>query len=118
MTESKVGVTEIKNLVSFVIAMVHGSVASLKDGKLSFMDIFNFFGAIMAAGPALRHLNELKGEIMDLDQAEKDMLCKHVRDTLTLEDKVVEDYVEKALCLIVSCLDFLPLTDSSAPAAK
>jgi len=114
MTESKVGVDEIKNLVTFVIQVLHGSVASLKDGKLSFLDIFNFFGAIMAAGPALRHLGELKAEIVDLDQKEKEMLCQYVRDTVKLDDKVVEDYVEKAICLIVSCLDFLPLTDAAA----
>lgn len=117
--DPKVGVGEIKNLVAFAVAVVHGSVASMKDGKISFMDIFNFFGAIMAAGPALRNIGSLKAEIIDLDEAEKEMLCQYVRDSVKLDDKLVEDYVEKALCLVVSILDFLPLAEAPVkPADK
>jgi hypothetical protein len=106
--DAKVGVQEIKNLLAFVIALVQGGEASLADGKISFMDIFNFFQAIISGASAVKHLDHLKDELENITADHKVELCEFVSTKLVMNDKVIEECVDKALCLIISLLDFIP----------
>lgn len=108
MSEQK-GVGELKEVLVFVVALIQAVVESVEDGKVGLTDLLKFFKAFRKAGPAFKGISNVRAEIKDLSDAEKDELSKYVADELKISNAVIEAYIEQALALVISLLDLLPL---------
>ncbi len=94
-----VGIENLKNFVGFGLKMGNAGGLALADGKIDFSD-FNHFLAPMSALPAaVQALDDLKGEITDLDEAERKELHQYVIDEFDIPNDKVERLIEKSLTL-------------------
>ncbi len=105
----KRGVSELKDLLAFVLALLAASFDALADGKIGISDALRFLSALRKIGPALKGLTEIRAELADLTEAEKQELVAYIAGEFNIENNTVEQYIEQALALVVSLLDFLPL---------
>lgn len=109
MSEEKKGIKELSELTSFVVALAQAVGSSIEDGKVGIGDIFKFFGVLMKAGPAFKNLSELRAEIADLSEAEKEVIRKMIEKDLDLENDTLEGYIEQAIEAAISLLDLIPV---------
>lgn len=93
----KLGMTETKELVSFILSLGNGIGASLEDGKIGVSDVSNFFGAMTLAGPALSGVNAIPGELSDMDDAEKEDLLAFVNEKFDIPQDNIEASIERSL---------------------
>lgn len=66
----KYGIKETKELALFGFAVAKGIKASLADGKLSILDVFNFRGALKASEDAFAGIEKVPSELLDLSPEE------------------------------------------------
>lgn len=103
----KHGLKETKELVRFVLSLAEATVGSLDDGKIGLTDAMRFFGCLKLAGPALKGLADMKDEIMDLSENEKQELIKFINDEFDLKNDMIEKIVEQSLAGLICLVDIL-----------
>ncbi len=106
MSEER-GIKELKEMVGFVVSIAEAVVGSLEDGKISFRDMFRLFGALKKAGPAIKGMGEMRLEIKDLSQAEKQELQDYVATEFDIENDILEGYIEQAMQAALLILDLI-----------
>jgi hypothetical protein len=104
-----IGIQNLRELLSFIIAVICAAADAAADGKIQVSDLFKFFSALKKAPAALKGLNEMKAEIEDITPAEKEELCLQLAKELDLDNDVIEAYIEQALSLALSLIDLIPL---------
>lgn len=103
----KFGIQETKDLAKCGIELGEGFAVSLKDGKMSFSDLTNFFGAVYAAPAAISGISQVPAELKDLDEAEKAELVQFVCDEFSIPQADAEVKIEKGLKLGVAIAEYV-----------
>lgn len=104
MSENKVEVSskDLKEVVSFVIAMGTGIEKSLKeDGQLTISDLPNLFPALFKIMPAIEGLENVPVYIKAMNKEEADEIFEYVKTELELESDQVEGFIEDAVRVIL-----------------
>jgi hypothetical protein len=91
------GIKETKDIVTLGASLSEAVYHSLKDGRVSFGDYVNFIPVLGDLLPALGGIEEIPGEIVDLDEAEMDELKLHFKSEFDIPDDLIEEFVENAL---------------------
>ena len=92
----KFGVENLKEVLNAGIALGVGLDKSLSDdGKITWMEYFNFTGVITKLPAAINDIGLVPKEVKDLDAEEKQEIVDFVADKLDLEDDNLEAQVEK-----------------------
>lgn len=107
MAQEKQGIKELKELTSFVVALVQAIVSSLEDGKVGLSDLWKLFAVLRKAAPAFKNVAAIRLELADLSDAEKDELRKLIEEEFDLSNNVLEGFIEEALKAAISLLDLI-----------
>lgn len=96
-------VKNLKEMAEFILDIANGIAESLKDGKVSLSDAYNFKDAVFSALPAFQGLYELDDEYFDLTENELKELKSFVSEKLSLESdfKKVELIAELVLNVLL-----------------
>ena len=90
-------IEDLKDLVAFVIDLGQCGYLMAEDGKLDLSDMGHFWEILTKAGPALSGIDNVPGELKDLDTEEIDELIKFVSECLELPSEKNKLAVEKIL---------------------
>jgi hypothetical protein len=101
------GIKETRELLYFVTEFGNAVGHSLADGKISVVELGNFIGALASIAPAFEGIGELKTELKDLDEAEKQELLDLVNDRFDIPQDGVEALIEKGLATGVAIAEFV-----------
>lgn len=110
----KVGIEQLKELVSFGVKLGNALGKALEDGQISLGDASAFFDAALAAPAAFDGIEKIPSELSDLDQAEAASLKAFVAEEFDIPEDNVEKVVESALDLAVQIFAFIQLFKSPA----
>ena len=91
-------IQETKDAVIFLILLANAVVKSREDGKTDARDILHFIPATIKLPAALENMDQIKDEIVDMDEAERAELVQEVQK-LELRGKVTEKIVQESLVL-------------------
>lgn len=108
MADEKYGIKASKELLVFIIGMVKAIMEVFADGKVNFWDLFKFCKPMWLLVPVIKDFGQLRNELVDLSDAEKQELCDLIAADLTLANKDVEQYLELALQTMIHMIDLLP----------
>ena len=86
------GISEIKEVLSFVFSLGRATALSLEDGDIGWSDAINFIEPIRKLGPALDHIEDVMMEVGDLDDDEFSELVDFVKSEYDLSGIIVDDY--------------------------
>lgn len=109
MSEEKMGIEELKEVLKFVIEFGEAADKALLDKKFEISELALLMGPFMLIGPAFEGLDKVGGEIKDLDEAELVELKLFVETELDLANDKVEEIIEKALAIGVQLYGFIKL---------
>jgi hypothetical protein len=91
------GIKETKDVLKFAISLGEAIDLSLADGKFGIEDLGNMIAPMVSAGEAFAGIDQVKAELSDLDQAERDELVQYAKDELQLSNEGLEQKIEAAL---------------------
>lgn len=111
------GTKELKELLTFVIALGESLESALADKKFEMAELALLMPALMKAGDAFTGLDKLGGEVKDLDEAEMADLVAFVKNDLDLANDNVENIIENALDLGAKVYAFVQLFKKDEAAA-
>ena len=98
----EISAKDLKEVVSFVIAVGDGIEKSLADdGKLTITDMPKLFPALFKIMPAIEGAENIPVYIKAMDKAEADDLFEYVKTELELEDSAVEGFIEDATRIVL-----------------
>lgn len=103
------GIKETKELLTALIELTNAVGASMEDGRFSYGDIRHFYGVFSSLPSAVRGIDKIPTELGDLDPLEREELMRYITDRVELPDDRIEEYVEKALKVLVSSVDLIKL---------
>lgn len=103
------GITELKELLLFVIEFGEALDQAMVDKKFEMAEIGLLIGPLMRAQSAFEGMGEIAGEIKDLSESESLELVEFIKEELDLEADKIELIVEKALELGVKLYGFISL---------
>ena len=86
--------------ISLIAAVGEAYDDSMADGKLNWKDTFNLTGTIDEILAFVPHASNLKAEVADLDDAEREELVDYFKEEFDIDNDKVEGYIEKAVELI------------------
>ena len=90
-------VKDLKEVALFTVSLVEGIAESLKDGKASIADAFNFVDAMQKAGDAIDGLANVPKELADLTDEEVSEITAYVKDSLDLDNDFIESTMEDVI---------------------
>lgn len=93
----KTGITETKELLDFGFDLQEAISSSLSDGKITLADAPTFFSTLMGSATAFGGIQKVTGELLDMDDTEKEELLSHVRSRFDLPDDVLEILIEDTI---------------------
>jgi hypothetical protein len=108
MSEQK-GIEHLKAAVKFLLKLGNAAGASLEDGKITFSDVAHLIGVVPTILPAVSSLSSIKGEVLDLSDAEKADLKVFIQSEFDLPQDNIEAIVEKLLFVLVDLSKLLDL---------
>lgn len=91
------GIQDTKELLIFGLDLQEAITVSLEDKKVTLLDAPNFLKPLRSAVPAFGGLQNVKNELLDLDQNEKAQLEAIVKERFDLKDDHLEEIVERAI---------------------
>ena len=100
MVEKKYDITETKELLDFVFTLIKGVDKGLSDGKFDYNDIITIIPAFMKIGPAIKDINKVPKELLDLDKDEIEELKAFVHDKFDISNDKLEIMIEKAFNIV------------------
>jgi hypothetical protein len=80
----KYGIENVKEVISFVVALVKAIKSILEDGKINISDVIRLFGAFLKAPKAIVGFKFVFEEIKDLSEAERVELLTFITQDLGL----------------------------------
>lgn len=113
------GIKNLEAAAEFIIDIALGVEASLKDGKVTLSDAFEFKNALFNALPAFKGLSELDDEYFDLNDAEAEELKHFISQKLALAPNhaSIEGISEIVLNLVIESHNLIAsLVESKNPA--
>ena len=102
----KFGIEELKDIISFGAELGNGLGKSLEDDKITLGDAVNFIPALTAIPSAISGFSDVKKELDDLDEAEKEELLSYFRNKFDIPQEQTEAFVEDALKIAVTIYEF------------
>ena len=102
MEEKKYDITETKEVLDFVFALVKTIEKSLEDGKIDYSDVMNLLPAFSKLGLAFKDIEMVPKELGDLDKEEADALKEYFAKNFDIANDKIEFYIEKALEIILA----------------
>ena len=90
----KVGIENLKEVLSFGISFQQSLGEAMEDGKVSFIEIVGMAPDLAKAPKAIQSAKFIPGEIADLDDTEKVSLYTFIQDKFDIEDDEVEEIIE------------------------
>lgn len=94
-------ITNLKKLISFTLSFTKQLSESLADG-LQWRDVIAFFDEMTQIPGLVRSWEEIKAELSNVSQAEKDELNRFIAATYDIPNEEVEVFTENALMAAVS----------------
>lgn len=102
-----IGVKETNDLLMFVGSFATTSAAVLEDGKVSFVELAQFFESATLVKPAIDGIKQVPAELKDLTDDEKSFLVSNFAARFDLTNDKAEVMVEKGLALGLSLAQFI-----------
>lgn len=90
-------IQETKELVKWVCTLANAIGVSMKDGKISIGDLYNFMGVLSGASTAFAGADKIPEELLDLTDAEKAEVLALVEKEFQIPNDQVEAYVKAGL---------------------
>ena len=100
--EQKFGISNTKELLNFGFAMQKAFADSAADGIVNWEDTMNFLDPIRKAIKAFNNIQEVRKEILDLDEQEVDELYAFVRESFDLPNEQLEILIERTIDYVLS----------------
>lgn len=94
MQQEVLGIKETKELLIGVIGLIHAGEDALEDKKLTWGDVFKFWGKREELKEAFDGIDKVIPELKDLDEAELADLQNMLEDVLDLEADKIEQAIE------------------------
>lgn len=79
-----VGIKESLEVIAFMKNLSLSIEASMKDGKVDILDTIHVIQMAPSLLAAVNGIDQIKGELKDLDQKEKDMILQEMQDAVFL----------------------------------
>lgn len=86
MDTQSTGVKETRELFAAIAAILLRTKSNLADGKMSWIEMMSYGGDIPELKAALSGIKEISHEMLDIDDAEAEVLASDVRDLLVKWD--------------------------------
>lgn len=93
-------ITQTKELLDFVFALVTGIDKAMSDGKFDYNDIITIIPAFMKAGLAIKGIDQVPKELGDLDKEEIEELKAFIHDKFDIANDKLEFVIKKAFDVI------------------
>lgn len=90
------GITESKEVLSFILSLGKATSAALEDGDLSWSDAIKFIDPLKKLAPAIDNIEDVLVEMHDLDASEFHELVCYVQEEFDI-DEDIEIFVEDAM---------------------
>lgn len=103
MSDSKIGIENLKELADFVVALGNGVSLSLVDGKIQLTDLVHFSSLPLKILPAFQGIEKVDDEFFAMTPEQKEELKAHLAANLKLDPKheKIEQIVETVLKVII-----------------
>jgi hypothetical protein len=101
------GITELKEMVGFAIAIANAAGKVMEDSKLSLADLRFALDPLKRIAPALDGMDQIPSEIKDLTADEKDELIQFVIDEFEIPQDGIESAIESGLQMVSKIYDIL-----------
>lgn len=88
---------ELKEALSFAIALGNAVGKSMEDGKVDFMDVANLWGPLSTAGDAIEGADKILAEIKSLTEADKAKLTAYIKEEFDIPQDKLEATIEGGL---------------------
>jgi hypothetical protein len=105
---------ELKEALSFGIALGNGLGKSLEDGKIDFTDVINLWKAINTANAAIDGAFKIPAELAQLDDAKLLILRDFVKAEFDIPQDSVEAVIEAAIGLSLHAYKFVSIFKKDA----
>lgn len=102
-----IGIKETNDVLSFVGSFASTAAAVLEDGKVSFIELAQFFESATLVKPAIDGIKNVPAELADMTDDEKDFLVQNFAARFDLTNDRAEALVEKGLGLALSLSQFI-----------
>lgn len=101
------GIKETKEASEFLLALQGALIAALKDGKIGFFELPNFFSSFFKLGPALENMALIPRELSDLQVNEIEELKVLFKQNFDLEDDALEAKIKEGFDLLLAIGKFV-----------
>jgi hypothetical protein len=96
------GIDNLKIAVLFGINIAEALDKRLEDGKISFIEAITMAGKLRGLPDIISNAAEIKAEFKDLDESERQEIANYVKLELNLNNKNVENIIEKSIDCVAS----------------
>lgn len=100
---------ELKEVLSFAIALGNALGESLEDGELTISDLVNLWAPISSASDAIEGASKVLAEISELDDAKTKELNDFVKSKFDIPQDELEKVVEAGIGLALNVTKFITL---------
>jgi len=99
MDSENIGIKDLKELIGLGLHIGMGYANSIKDGKWTAGDFFNFIPAVTCIPNAVDGFDNVAKQLLDVDETEKEELKKFVEDEFNIPNDNIEQAIEKGLLM-------------------
>lgn len=103
------GVKETSELVSYVIHAVRVGGDILEDQKITLSDAGSIWGLLDGLNDATQGIDQIPGELKDLDVAEADKLIEIIMTNYSFPSDQAKEVVDKTLKALRACYELFTL---------
>jgi len=98
--KEKVGIIELKDVVSFGVKTANALTKTLKDGKVTVTDVGYWLPALIALPKAVENIDKIPKEIKDIDSKEAEALIQQVANELEIDNIKAKKVIQHSLNII------------------
>jgi hypothetical protein len=98
---------QIKDVVKLGCSLGNAISKSLADGEFTWTDAVYFIGAVKDIPAAVSGIGEISGELMDMDESEKEELKKFIMDEFDIPGDKTESVIESAVSAVLELLKIM-----------
>lgn len=100
-------IEKIKLALTFAFSLQSTLSQVLRDGKVKWTEFMMFFPVLSQVDSVFGSIKEIKEELTDLDEKEKEALKQFVADRFDIENEQAEEKIEKSINLLIEIVDFV-----------
>jgi len=110
MDEEKLGIEKLKEALGGIINFGESLAEALEDNKINWKEAISLIaGSFSDFKTMFLSFSEVKAEFLDLDEAEREELVSYFEEEFNLDEKDVENKIEKGIELLDKLIAFVSL---------